>query len=124
MKPLHCFGAGCLLAGLSFLAGASWGHAKGEFHAALEENKLAASCLKSSDMSLTPEFTAYLKGRIYYSLASKFPNDEGYLLRRDWDFGPVELNALLGRPYAKDPNIESESFEAATRHLSAAQKSR
>jgi|688.fasta_scaffold113664_3 hypothetical protein len=124
MKLIKRVGFGSLIAALSFMAGAVWGHSQGKFQAALEENKVAAVCLESSELSRSPEFTAYLKGRIYYNLASKFPNDEGYLLRRDWDFGPVDTAALKGRIYAKDPNYEAESFDAATRHLSAAQTRR
>jgi hypothetical protein len=45
-------------------------------------------------------------------------------LRRDWDFGPVNKEALKGRIYAKDPGNEAESFDSATRHLSAARPSR
>lgn len=124
MKLIKLVGFGSLIAALSFMAGAGWGLRRGAFQAGLEENKIAASNLRSSDLSLSPEFTAYLKGRIYYNLASKFPNDGGYLLRRDWDFGPVDTGALNGRIYAKDPNYEAESFDAATRHLSAAQTRR
>jgi hypothetical protein len=124
MKPYQLAGFGSLIAALSFMAGAVWGHGRGKFQAALEENKVAAVCLESSELSRSPEFTAYLKGRIYYNLASKFPNDEGYLLRRDWDFGPVDMGALKGGIYAKDPSYEAESFDSATRHLSAAQTGR
>jgi hypothetical protein len=124
MKLIKLVGFGSLIAALSFMAGAGWGLRRGAFQAGLEENKIAASNLRSSDLSLSPEFTAYLKGRIYYNLASKFPNDEGYLLRRDWDFGPVDKGALNGRIYAKDPGYEAESFDSATRHLSAAQTRR
>jgi hypothetical protein len=124
MKLIKRVGFGSLIAALSFMAGAVWGHSQGKFQAALEENKVAAVCLESSELSRSPEFTAYLKGRIYYNLASKFPNDEGYLLRRDWDFGPVDTTALVGRVYKKDPSYEAESFDSATRHLSAAQTRR
>lgn len=124
MKLLKLAGFGCLIAAFSFLAGAEWGLRRGTFQAGLEENKVAASNLRSTAPSLSPEFTAYLKGRIYYNLASKFPNDEGYLLRRDWDFGPVDKGALIGRIYAKDPSYGAESFDSATRHLSAARPGR
>jgi hypothetical protein len=124
MKLIKLVGCGSLIAALSFMAGAGWGLRRGAFQAGLEENKIAASNLRSSDLSLSPEFTAYLKGRIYYNLASKFPNDEGYLLRRDWDFGPVDKGALNGRIYKKDPGYEAETFDSATRHLSAAQTRR
>lgn len=124
MKLIKRFGFGGLIAALSFWAGAGWGYRRGSFQAGLEENKIAASNLRSSEPSPSPEFAAYLKGWIYYNLASKFPNDEGYLLRHDWDFGPVDTAALVGRVYKKESNYEAESFDAATRHLSAAQASR
>ena len=85
-----------LVAVIVFLAGAFWGYQKGAFGAALEENKVAAVCLRTENLNISGEFREYLKGRIYYNLASKYPNDRGYLLRRDWDFGPVEI-ALLKR---------------------------
>lgn len=124
MKPIKRVGFGSLIAALSFWTGAGWGYGRGKFQAGMEENKIAAANLRSSEPSLSPEFAAYLKGRIYYNLASKYPNDEGYLLRRDWDFGPVDTAALMGRVYKKDPTYEAESFDAATRHLSAAQPKR
>jgi hypothetical protein len=68
MKSIARIGSGCLLAALSFVAGAWWGREKGfergAFLAALEGNKVAASNLTSSEPSLCPEFRAYLKGRI------------------------------------------------------------
>ena len=97
------------------------GFKNGNFQAALEENKVASVCLRSNDLLLAPEFREYLKGRIYYNIASKFPNKRGYLLRRDWDFGPVDLSRLNRRIYAKDPNFDSESFNGATRHLTRAE---
>jgi hypothetical protein len=113
--------AAVLIAGIGFLAGAYRGVNKGVFNAGLQENKIAAACLRADDLSLSPEFREYLKGRIYYNLASKYPNDRGYLLRRDWDFGPVDLGVLKRRIYAKDPNFPSESFDSATSHLSRAE---
>ncbi len=124
MRLAKLVGSGTLIAAFSFLAGAQWGYSRGWFQAGLEENKIAAANLKSSDLSLSPEFTAYLKGRIYYNLATKYPNQEGYLLRRDWDFGPVETTALMGVSCAKDPSYTANSFDAAVRHLSSAQNRR
>jgi len=42
----------------------------------------------------------------------------GLILRRDWDFGAVDLGLLKRRIYAKDPSFDSQSFEGATAHLS------
>ncbi|MBN9692581.1 MAG: hypothetical protein J0M24_20220 [Verrucomicrobia bacterium] len=111
--------AGILLVGVGFAAGAVWGTRHGQFQAALEENKVAASCLKAADLELSAEFREYLKGRIYYYIASKFPNDQSYL-SRTWDFGPVDLNVLKRRIYAKDPTFDSESFDGAIIGLSSA----
>lgn len=111
--------AGILLVGVGFAAGAVWGTRHGQFQAALEENKVAASCLKAADLKLSAEFREYLKGRIYYNIASKFPNDQGYLSRTTWDFGPVDLNVLTRRIYAKDPTFDSESFDGAIIGLSS-----
>ena len=98
-----------------------WGFSRGRFQAGLEENKVAAACLLANDLTISADLREYLKGRIYYNLASKYPDDRGYLLRRDWDFGTVDLT-LLKRPiYAKDPTFPSDSFDAATGHLSNAE---
>jgi hypothetical protein len=124
MKLLKLVGFGSLIAAFSFLVGAEWGLRRGTFQAGLEENKVSASNPRSSEPNLCPESTAYLKGRIYYNPASKFPNDEGYLLRGGWDFGSINKGALNGRIYAKDPGCGAESFDSATRHLSAVRPSR
>jgi hypothetical protein len=121
MKPTSLLLAGILSAiVVAFIAGLWIGLRKGSFSAALEENKIAALCLRADDMDLDPTFREYLKGRIYYNLATKFPNDRGYLLKEDWDFGPVDTGALRRRLYAKDPSIASESYAADTQHLSNA----
>ena len=109
------------LALFGFAAGWLRGFASGRFEAGLEENKIAAACLRAEDLTLSPDFREYLKGRIYYNLASKFPNRRGYLLRRDWDFGAVNVPVLKRRIYAKDPNFECESFDTATAHLTRAE---
>src|SRR5262245_15982766 len=48
------------------------------------------------------------------NLASKYPNRRGYLLKRDWDFGTVNVALLKRRVYAKHLNYSFESFGAAT----------
>ncbi len=110
----------CLI-GIGFIAGWLRGFSSGKFQAGLEENKIAEVCLRFHAQEISSDFREYLKGRIYYNLASKFPNDPGYLLRRDWDFGSVDLTRLPGRIYAKDPDFPAESFDAATSHLSRAE---
>jgi hypothetical protein len=107
---------------LGVVVGWFWGFSSGRFQAGLEENKVAAVCLRADDLIISADLREYLKGRIYYNLASKYPNDPGYLLRRDWDFGTVDLSLLKRRIYVKDPTFPSESFDAATSHLSKAER--
>jgi hypothetical protein len=122
MKAFSITIAGIVVLGLGILLGGTWGLSKGEFNAALEENKLAANLLRDPEIKLTPEFTEYLKGRIYYNIASKYPNDHGYLLRQDWDFGAVASTRLPDGIYAKDPTFDCDSFAAATKNLSRAEQ--
>ena len=113
--------AGLLLLGIGFAAGAVWGWRHGQFQAALEENKVAARNLEDNHLNLSPDLREYLKGRIYYNIATKFPNDRGYLLRGDWDFGPVDLSKWSRQIYVKDPTGECSSFDSATQDLSEAE---
>lgn len=112
-----------LATAVGFCVGAYLGNGnavqQGRFQAALAENKVAADNL--SNESLGPELREYLKGRIYYNIATEYPNTRGYLLRKDWDFGPVDRRIMRGSIYAKDPNYDTDSFDAATAHLSNAQ---
>ncbi len=112
---------GLFLVLIGFAAGWLSGFTSGKFQAGLEENKIAVACLREKDLTVSPDFREYLKGRIYYNLASKYPNRSGYLLRRDWDFGPVNSALLKRRIYAKDPNYPCDSFDTATAHLSSAE---
>jgi hypothetical protein len=82
-------------AGIFF--GRKWGH----FDLALTENKVAALRLRN-EKSLDPEFREYLKARIYLNVHRYYPSDRGYLLPKDWDFGPVDHNLLEVSP-GKDP---------------------
>ncbi|MDB6071495.1 MAG: hypothetical protein JWL81_2666 [Verrucomicrobiales bacterium] len=113
---------GCAFAAVAFVVGIFLGFRQGKFAAGLEENKIALNCLKQKEISISPEFREFLKGRIYCNLASNFPNDAGYLLRRDWDFGPVDKDILKRSLYAKGPNDSADSFDAATEDLSTAEK--
>jgi hypothetical protein len=87
------------------------GFKRGSFQAALEESKIAISILQK-DM-IKPQLKEYLKGRIYYNLHTKFPNDKGYRSKEDWDFGIVDTVKLLGIAYHKDPGHNITSFEDA-----------
>ena len=116
--------AGLLLLGIGFAAGAVWGWRHGQFQAALEENKVAARNLEDNHLhhlKLSPDLREYLKGRIYYNIATKFPDDRGYLLRKNWDFGPVDISKWGTPIYAKDPTVECSSFDSATQNLSEAE---
>lgn len=121
MKRLRLILSVLLFGVVGFATGYVWGFTSGRFQAGLEENKIAAADLRATDLELSPDLREYLKGRIYYNLASKFPNQRGYLLRHDWDFGQVDAAVVERRVYAKDPNYPSETFDAATEHLSNAE---
>ena len=82
---------------------------------------MAVAMLKSEDSELNPLGREYLKGRIYYNLATKFPNDKGYLLRKDWDFGPINLDVAKSGVGAKEPGF-TDSFDEATQDLSNAEQ--
>ena len=112
--------AGLLLLGIGFAAGVMWGWRRGQFQAGLEENKIAAVNLQDNHLNISPDLREYLKGRIYYNIATKFPNDRGYLLRGDWDFGPVDLSKWSRQIYVKD-TWECSSFDSATGDLSEAE---
>jgi len=120
MKLLKLTLLGMLFLGIGLYLGAIWGLKKGAFNAGLEENKIAKGLITNTDLKLSPEFTEYLRGRIYYNIATKYPNDRGYLLRKDWDLGEVEETNLPHKCYAKDPTADYSSFDAATERLSNA----
>lgn len=123
MRSFIIYGSiAAIIAFVSFVAGFAVGLERGAFQAALQENKIAASSLRTEDLDLSAGFREYLKGRIYYNIATRYPNDHGYLLRRDWDFGPVDMT-ILGRPiYAKDPTAGIDSYESATSRLTNAER--
>lgn len=85
-----------------FLAGLAIGHGQGAFRVALEENKIAAANLKFHADRLSPQLAEYLKSRIYCNVMIQYPNDPGYLLARDWDFGPVDRQVLGDLAVYKD----------------------
>lgn len=122
MKPAPAAILGVLILGIGLYVGSIWGIRKGAFNAGLEENKLASNLLSNRELNLGPEFSEYLKGRIYYNIASKYPNDRGYLLRKDWDFGEVEPTQLPSKSFAKDPTCECSSFDEATQKLTRAEQ--
>lgn len=105
-----------------FLAGIGAGFVGGcryrQFKLALHENKLAAANLHMntylhSGTNLSPQLREFLKARIYCNVRNLYPNDSGYLLRKDWDFGPVD-RPVLGKVLVwKDPEYQVWDFDAA-----------
>ena len=122
MKLLFTAVTGLLILSIGLFLGSIWGMKRGAFNAALEENKVAARLLSDQELTLTTEFTEYLKGRIYYNIASKYPNDYGYLLRKDWDFGEIQPTRLPYKSFAKDPTLDCNSFSEATKNLTRAEQ--
>ena len=98
-----CFLCSCL----SFYLGLK----RGSFQAALEESKIAISVIQKENIN--PQLKEYLKGRIYYNIHTKFPNDKGYRSKEDWDFGIVDTVKLRGIEYHKDSGHNITSFEDA-----------
>jgi hypothetical protein len=91
---------------MAFVSGVVIGDIEGcrstEFGLALTENKIAAANLAadrnfSGGINLAPEFREYLKARIYHNVFSYYPSTRGYLLQKDWDFGPVDRQLLAGK---------------------------
>jgi hypothetical protein len=100
-----------VLCALCSLLGFRHGYKKGYFQAALEESKMAISVIQTDHTN--PQLKEYLKGRIYYNIHTKFPNDKGYKLKEDWDFGMIDTVQLRGIEYHKDPSYNIISFEDA-----------
>src|ERR1700731_3937455 len=70
-----------------------------QFDLALKEKKVAAANLSLNrnffgGTNLPAVFQEYLKARIYCNVRNYYPNKAGYLLQKDWDFGPVDRKAL------------------------------
>lgn len=88
---------------IGLILGASAGFVGGcryqQFNLALQENKVAAANLKmNTDLyggtNLFPQLREFLKARIYCNVYSYYPSSSGYLLRKDWEFGPVDRTLL------------------------------
>ncbi|MFM8359559.1 MAG: hypothetical protein ACKOET_13510 [Verrucomicrobiota bacterium] len=62
---------------------------------------------------LSPAFREYLKARIYCNVHNYYPSDRGYLLRQDWDFGPVDRQVLGLIGVWKDPHDRVWDWESA-----------
>ena len=87
------------------------GFKQGSFQAALEESKMARSVIQKD--TINPQLKEYLKGRLYYNIHTKFPNDQAYRLKEDWDFGKIDTIKLRGIEYRKDPSFHITPFQDA-----------
>jgi hypothetical protein len=101
MKLVIIFAAGLTI---GLLIGSICGSKSASFGAALQENKVAAANLQFYGTNLTPQLREYLKTRIYCNVNVFYPNTPGYLLEKDWDFGPVDKNILGKILVFKDPD--------------------
>lgn len=95
--------------GLGFVVG--WRNR--QFELALQENKIAAVNLTLRSTNLCPQFREYLKARIYCNIYNYYPNDGGYLLQKDWDFGAVDRQVLGSIGVWKDPHQKVFDWNAA-----------
>jgi hypothetical protein len=109
---------------VAFVAGVGAGFLGGcryrQFDLALQENKVAAANLKMDtdfygSTNLSPQFREYLKARIYCNVYNYYSSDRGYLLRKDWDFGPVDRNVLGTVGVWKDPHQKVWDWDAAVK---------
>jgi hypothetical protein len=89
---------------IGLLIGSICGSKSASFGVALQENKVAAANLKFYGTNLTSQLREYLKTRIYCNVNTFYPNTPGYLLQKDWDFGPVDKNVLGKILVFKDPD--------------------
>jgi hypothetical protein len=100
---------------IGFVAG--WRHR--QFDLALWENKVAAVNLranrKSGGTNLPPVFQEYLKARIYCNVRNYYPSKQGYLLRSEWDFGPVDRKVLGDVGIWKEPDEKVWDWDSAVK---------
>lgn len=116
MTSLLLIAAFAIGVGVGFVGGCRYR----QFDLALQENKVAAANLKTdADLfggtNLTPQFREYLKARIYCNVYNYFSSDRGYLLRTDWDFGPVDRTVLGTVGVWKDPHQKVWDWDSAVR---------
>ena len=104
MKRLGAILLVMLAFGIGIAVGAILGFRKGRFQAALQENKIATWNLQFHSTNLEPQLKEYLKARIYCNVFTFYPSTPGYLLQKDWDFGPVNRGALNKIAVFKDPH--------------------
>ena len=112
MNRFRYLGAALVLLAAGFCGGAFWGVRFASFQSALAENKIATVNLDSSS-ELNPQFREYLKARIYSNILQFYPSDQGYLLQKDWDRGPVNRDVLGGLVSSKDPTAAAWDWQSA-----------
>jgi hypothetical protein len=96
---------------LGVILGFKLGWRQSSFQVALQENKVARANLTSTNTA--PQLREYLKARVYYNVHRYFPSKSGYLLKSDWDFGPVDRNALGRLVVFKDPDWGAWDWKSA-----------
>ncbi len=106
---------------LGILVGFMAGSRFRQFDLALRENKVAAANLKMNrdffgGTNLPPVFQEYLKARIYCNVRNYYPSKPGYLLGKDWDFGPVNRGVLGSVGVWKDPEEKVWDWESAIKN--------
>jgi hypothetical protein len=105
---------------LGATAGSVGGCRYQQFNLALQENKVAAANLKMNTdfyggTNLSPQLREFLKARIYCNVYNYYPSSSGYLLRKDWDFGPVDRTFLSNVVFWKDPHQKVWDWDAAVK---------
>ena len=107
---------------VGLLVGSAAGYVGGcrsqQFRVALQENRIAAANLRMNvdffgGTNLPPQLQEYLKARIYCNVYHYYPRDRGYLLPKDWDFGPVKRDVLGNIGFWKDPHEKVWDWAAA-----------
>jgi hypothetical protein len=118
-RPLPIF-----LSIVTFVVGVGAGFIGGcryrQFDLALQENKVAAGNLMINrafygGTNLSPQLREFLKARIYCNVYNYYPSDRGYLLQKDWDFGPVDRKVLGAVGVWKDPHQKVWDWDAAVK---------
>jgi hypothetical protein len=108
MKRVHALVLLTVGLGIGLGFGFVLGLKHASFQLALQENRVAAANLKfagqNGDSELAPQLREYLKARIYSNVHTYYPSTTGYLLERDWNFGPVNRTNLGNIAVFKDPN--------------------
>ena len=111
MQPANAASVEMIGVAAGFAAG--WRHR--QFQLALQENMTAAANLQFYTTNLCPGLREYLKARIYCNVRNYYPSDPGYLIQREWDFGPVDQQVLGPILVWKDPDGKVFDWGSAIR---------